>query len=306
MNLAYLLVGQIGNLTQDQQSTCLDGYPPSMATSESEEPATGSSNVQIGDDPGSGREQPVSAATQVRVRTARAGAQARLGRPGLGVLRIGIHGSWSAGGFAELLDRLEDGYKAAAALHQLAVFPAGSALGRLSADDLIQAVTASRLAGGLRLGSICYGSPGWLELIGVFGPLSTVKDGITENREINRKRDEIRRLDERERQQQADRHEEVMEQQQQEYALGATRLRIEAEANRFDMMRDLMGLLPADQQSIVAAQLFQRLTGATEEIADDARIDDVRVLEQANDGSSAESVSPESLLDDGTPEGERS
>jgi hypothetical protein len=207
----------------------------------------------------------------------------------LGVLRIDIHGSWSVADLIKLLGRLEDGYKAAAALQWLIdrvhVPPQSTSL---SADDLLQTVTAFDLAGGLRLGSVRYGSPGFLEVIGALNPLNTVKDGITENREINRKRDETRRLDEREREQQAMEHQEAVaresrksEQEQQANALAVARLQMDAEAARFNMMRDLIDRLPADQQSVVAADLLQRLMGATEAIANDARIDGARMLDQA-------------------------
>lgn len=86
--------------------------------------------------------------------------------PELGVLRIEIHGSWSVGDLIELLERLEDGYKAAAVLQSLSEQPSGSTLSQLSADDMLQTVTAFRLAGGLRLGSLQYGSPGHLECSG--------------------------------------------------------------------------------------------------------------------------------------------
>jgi hypothetical protein len=142
----------------------------------------------------------------------------------VGAMRVEIHGSWSVADLVKLLERLEDAYKAAAALESLAVQPiapnakiessqpfmAGVASASPSVDDLLQTVTAFQLAGGLRLGSMHYGSPGFLELIGALNPLKTVKDGITENREINRKRDETHRLDEREREQQTMQHAEVM------------------------------------------------------------------------------------------------
>lgn len=215
----------------------------------------------------------------------------------LGILRIEIHGGWSVADLIKLLGRLEDGYKAAAALESLTERPSGSALSRLSADDLLQTVTAFRLAGGLRLGSLHYGSPGYLEVIGEFNPLKNFKDVITENRTINLKRDEARRLDERERERQATEHEEAMarerrmsEQQQQSYALEAARIRIAAEAGRFNMMKDLIDRLPADQGSVAAAQLLQLLMGATEAIAVDARIDGARMLEQADDATLAPST----------------
>jgi hypothetical protein len=223
----------------------------------------------------------------------------------LGVLRIEIHGSWSVADLIKLLGRLEDGYKAAAALESLTGQPSGSSLGRLSADDLLQTVTAFQLAGGLRLGSLRYGSPGFVEVIGALNPLKTVKDGITENREINRKRDETRRLDEREREQQAIEHEEAMaresrmsDQQQQSQALDAARLRMEAEAARFNMMKDLIDRLPAEQQSVAAAQLLQILMGATEEIANDARIDEAKMLQQADsDTQPSQPIAPPQLAD---------
>lgn len=82
-------------------------------------------------------------------------------RQALGVLRIEIHGSWSVADLTKLLGRLEDGYKAAAALESLTSRPSASALSRLSADDLLQTVAAFQLGGGLRLGSLRYGSPGF-------------------------------------------------------------------------------------------------------------------------------------------------
>jgi hypothetical protein len=222
----------------------------------------------------------------------------------LGVLRVQIHGSWSVADLIRFLGRLEDGYKAAAALESLADQPSGSALSRLSADDLLQTVTAFQLAGGLRLGTIRYGSPGFVEVIGALNPLNTVKDGITENREINRKRDETRRLDEREREQQAMTHEEAMaresrlsEEQRQSYELDAAGLRLEAEAARFSMMRDLIDRLPAEQRTVAAAHLLRLLMGATEEIADDAKVDEAKMLPQAGSGTPAQASS--SLLPSG-------
>jgi hypothetical protein len=46
--------------------------------------------------------------------------------------------------------------------------------------DLLQTVTAFRLVGGLRFGSLSYESPGFVEVIGALNPLKTVKDGITQ------------------------------------------------------------------------------------------------------------------------------
>jgi hypothetical protein len=188
----------------------------------------------------------------------------------LGILRIEIHGSWLVADLIKLLGRLEDAYKAAAAFELLADdVTARVRRPSSTADDLLQRVTAFRLAGGLRLGSLSYGSPGFVEVIGAFNPLKTVKEGITENREINRRRDETRRLDERVREQQAMQHEEAM-----------ARLRLEAEAARFGVMNNLIDRLPRSQQSAVAAQLLQQLVGAVEAIAADARVDSARMLEQ--------------------------
>ena len=229
--------------------------------------------------------------------------------PTLGILRIEIHGSWSVADLTQLLGRLEDSYKAAAALESLIdqrstttpstvsqssqLEPASAGL---STDDLLETVTVFQLAGGLRLGSLHYGSPGFLEVIGALNPLKTVKDGITENREINRKRDKTRRLDEREREQQVMQHQEVMaresrerEQQQHTHALEVARLQMEAEAARFKATSDLIDRLPRAQQSVTAAQLIQRLMGNTEAIANDARIDEARMLEQTDSAAPSQS-----------------
>lgn len=86
-------------------------------------------------------------------------------------------------------------------------------------------------------------------MLGELNPLKTLKDGITENREINRKRDETHRLHEREREHQVMEHEEAMaresrisEQQQQSYDLEAARIRLEVEKARFSIAKDLIGL----------------------------------------------------------------
>jgi hypothetical protein len=224
----------------------------------------------------------------------------------LDVLRIDIHGSWSVADFINLLGRLDDGYKAAAALESLATPQSGVAAlnagygsqsARSSADELLQAVTAFRLAGGLRLGSLRYGSPGFVEVIGALNPLKTVKDGITENREINRKRDETRRLDERQREQQAMHHEEAMtresrmsEQQQQNHALEVARLQLEAESAQFNAMTALIDRLPPEQQTVAAAELLQRLMGATAAIANDARVDGARMIQQGRSPAPPEAI----------------
>jgi hypothetical protein len=217
-------------------------------------------------------------------------------RPTLGVLRVEIHGSWSVADLMDLLRRLEEGYRAAAAIEylieqsspasQLASPSAGlHTTAQLSADELLQSVGIF-LGGGLRLGSISYGSPGFLEVIGALNPLKIVKDGITENREINRKRDQTRRLDEREREKQAIQYQKDMaregrkrDQQQQSYALEAARLQLEAETSRFEAMRSLIDRLPQAQRSVAAAQILELLMQNTEAIANDGRCDDVHMLE---------------------------
>jgi hypothetical protein len=213
-------------------------------------------------------------------------------------LRIEIHGSWSVADFIKLLGHLEDAYKAAAAFERLASEAEYARdhptfvprLAGLSADELLQVVTAFQLAGGLRLGSLSYGSPGYLDVIGALNPLTTVKDAITENREINRKRDETRRLDEREREQQGMQHEEAMaresslsEQQRMHHAREVARLQLEAEAARVDAITKLIQYLPPEAQSVAAGQLIQQLMGATEAIAGDARVDGARMLEQTDE-----------------------
>ncbi len=209
----------------------------------------------------------------------------------LGILRIEIHGSWSVAEFINLLGRLEDGYKAAAALEELGSRASGDKLSRLSADEVIQSVTAFKLGGGLRLASLQYGSPGFLEVIGAINPLKTVKDGITDNREINRKRDEARRLDERKREHQEMQHRETMaresrtyEQQQQQYALEVARLQMQAEEMRLNAMRNLIGSLSGDEQTVAAAQILQMLMGTVGAIANDARIDGARMILPESEG----------------------
>jgi hypothetical protein len=228
----------------------------------------------------------------------------------LGMLRIEIHGSWSAADFINLLGRLEDGYKAAAALEELGSRASGDELSRLSADEVIQIVTAFKLGGGLRLASLQYGSPGFLAVIGAINPLKTVKDGITENREINYKRDEARRLDERKREHQGMQHREAMarerrsdEHQQQQYALEVARLQLQAEAMRLNAMQNLIGSLSGDRQTVAASQLLQMLMGSVGAIANDARIDGARMIlpetESGDSGRSSEDDSGRSSEDSG-------
>jgi hypothetical protein len=103
-------------------------------------------------------------------------------------------------------------------------------------------------------------------------------------------------------------HEEAMaresrasEKQQQSHALEAARLRMDAEAARFSMMKDLIDRLPGDQQSVAAARLLQLLIGATEEIANDARIDDARMLEPADGATSVPALADEAVAGYTTP-----
>lgn len=250
------------------------GYPPAMSTSPSRE-----------NEPGTRAGQAYFAGGDIHIHLQNTPSfSTGPARGPLGVLRIEIHGSWSVADLVRLLQRAEDGYKAAAALESLTAQPSASPAGSVrpfpgppagsdswSADELLQATTAFRLAGGLRLGSVHYGSSGFLDFIGALSPLKTVKDGITENLEINRKRDE------------------TLDQQQQGHSLEVARLQMQAEQARFDAMTALIDRLPRGQQSVAAAQLLQRLMGATEAIANDARIAGAKVLEQG-DGSPSSQI----------------
>ena len=236
-------------------SACLHGvvsrgYPPAMSTSASPEPESDTAGREFR----GGADVNVSSGdVYIHVDPARPRLGPPLSSRRLGVLRIDIHGGWSVADLIKLLGHLEDGYMAAAALEaltdrtprELPGHPPRSAqeptYSRLSADELLQTVTAFQLVGGLRLGSVHYGSPGFMDFIGALNPLKTVKDGITENREINRKRDEVRRLDEREREQNAMQHREAMaresrwnEQQRQGHELQVAQLQMEAERTRLD------------------------------------------------------------------------
>jgi hypothetical protein len=130
-------------------------------------------------------------------------------------LRVDIEGSWSVGDIIKLLTQLEQAYLAAAALESLAepsrmgISASAKAPHEYTADELLRAVVAFRLGEGLRVRSIQYSSPGFVEVIGVLNPLKTVKDGITENRDINLKREEARLSDERERQRLSMEHEQA-------------------------------------------------------------------------------------------------
>jgi hypothetical protein len=125
-----------------------------------------------------------------------------------------------------------------------------------------------------------------MEVIGALNPLETVKDGITENREINRKREEARLFDERERQRQSMEHERAMaaerrqtEQMHLVHERQMAEIQIEAEKTRAQIILSLIAHLPDDQKSTVAANLAQRMIHDGESLATDARLGEVRMLE---------------------------
>ncbi|MGZ3397509.1 MAG: hypothetical protein ACXVB2_25680 [Isosphaeraceae bacterium] len=216
-----------------------------------------------------------------------------------------------------LFTRLEQAYIAAATLESLAgpqslmrpsvrrttaVGSSAQAIGRSvasvaapreqAADDLMQTTTAFLLGGGLRVGSVHYGSPGFIEVIGVLNPLKTVKDGITENREINRKRDETARLDEREREKQSMAHEQSMTQERRQYEdmrskneIEIAKLRMQAEADRFKNVMSLVDRLPPEQQTAATAHILQQLLQNTESLANDAKVGEARMLEGGDEAA---------------------
>jgi hypothetical protein len=207
-----------------------------------------------------------------------------------GILRVEINGSWSVDGLVQLLTQLEQAYLAAAALEALTepstIGVSSRTAHEKTAKDLLDSVVAFRLGGGLQVRSLHYGSPGFIEVIGALNPLSTVKDGITENREINRKREETKLFDERERQRQSDEHEQAMEEksyQTEEMRLRHERemakLRIEAEQVRVKTFISIIDRLPPDQRTTASAELWQMLTRNTESIGNDARLREARMLE---------------------------
>ena len=210
---------------------------------------------------------------------------------GFGVLRLGINGSWSVEAFAQLLTHVEQAYFAAAALESLTEpWRIGSSTvtkpREQTAEELLQAVVAFRLGGGLRIRALHYGSAGFIEVIGALNPLKTVKDGITENREINRKREETRLFDERERKKQSAKHKQTMEQarrREEQMRLDHDRemikLQIEAEKARAEALLSVIDRLEPDQRTAAAASLFQMLTQNVEGIANDARLTEVKMLE---------------------------
>jgi hypothetical protein len=95
----------------------------------------------------------------------------------------------------------------------------------------------------------------------------------------------------------------VSQQQQRSYARNAAKLRMEAEAMRFNMMRDLIDRLPAEQQSVAAAQLLQLLMGATEEIANDTRIDGANMLQLAGGDTQPDDLAVPAAYDYTEPQG---
>ena len=208
-----------------------------------------------------------------------------------GILRLEINGSWSVENFTQLLTKLEETYFAAASLESLTepwAIGGSSITGprEQRATELINAVVAFRLGGGLRVRSLHYGSPGFVEVIGALNPLKTVKDGITENREINRKREETRLFDERERQRQSGEYEQSIkgenrqtEQMRLAHEREMSKLQIRAEEARVKALLSVIDRLPPDQRTTAAAELFQIMTRNTESIANDVRVGEVRMLE---------------------------
>ena len=63
------------------------------------------------------------------------------------------------------------------------------------------------------------------------------------------------------------------------------KLRLDTEVARFSIAQDLIDRLPESEQSVVAAQLLRQLMGTTEAIANDARVDETKILEPAAGGS---------------------
>ncbi len=214
-------------------------------------------------------------------------AQTVPSRDRLAILRVDIDGSWSVDDMVRLLTQLEQVYLACAALESL-IEPARIGISvphEQTADQLLQAVVAFRLGGGLRIRALRYGSPGYIEVIGAVNPLKTVKDGITENRDINRKREETRLFDERERQKLSMEHEQAMEQERrrtEEMRLAHQRelakLHLEVEAGRVDAFLKVIDRLPPAEKTAAAASLFQLMVQNAESIANDARVVDIKMV----------------------------
>jgi len=208
-----------------------------------------------------------------------------------GILGLEFNGSWSVDALIRLLNQLEQAYFSAAALESLAE---PWTIGIISvdrpqaqtADELIQAVAAFRLGGGLQIRSLHYGSAGIIEVIGALKPLKTVKDGITENREINLKREDTRLSDERERQKQSAEHAQAMKQEHRDreqmhlkHEREMAKLQIEAEATRVQSILSVIDRLAPEQRTAAAASLLQVLARNTESIANDARLGEVKMLD---------------------------
>jgi hypothetical protein len=217
--------------------------------------------------------------------TERATEHVRLSRmePEFGILRLEINGNWSVDAFTHLLTQLEQAYFAAAALEALTepgTINISSFTGppEQAAKDLTSTVAALRLGGGLQVGSLQYGSPGYIEVIGALNPLNTVEKGITNNREINRKREEMKLSDERERQRQSDEHEQAMD----EGSRLREQMRLEHEREmaklKIEVLRILIDSLPIEERNATAAELIRTLDGNTESIANDSRVRKARML----------------------------
>ena len=201
-----------------------------------------------------------------------------------GILRLEINGSWSAKAFVQLLTELEHAYFAAAALESLAEpWKMGVSITG-TAKELLDAVVAFRLGEGLQVRSLPLWVRWFIEVIGAFNPLKTVKDGVTENREINRKREETRLFDERERQRQSEEHEQAIEEHRHVEQMRLThdremaRIQIEAETARVQALLRIIDRLAPEQRTTAAADLFQIVTRNTENIANDARLGEVKML----------------------------
>jgi hypothetical protein len=208
------------------------------------------------------------------------------------ILRIDIDGSWPVDDITKLLTKLEQAYLAAAALESLTepsrmgLSASATTSHEYTADELLRAVVAFRLGGGLRIQSIYYNSPGFIAVIGALNPLKTVKDGITENRDINRKREETRLATDVELQKLSIEHQQAIEQerrQSEEMLLAHQRkvakLQIEAQETRIQAFLSVMDRLPPAQRTAAAADLFQLMLQNVEGIANDSRVGEITMLE---------------------------
>jgi len=215
------------------------------------------------------------------------------------ILRVDIDGSWPVDNLIKLLTQLEQAYLAAAALESLTepsrmgISISAATPREYTADELLRAVVAFRLGGGLRVGSIHYGSPGFLEFIGALNPLKTVKDGVTENRDINRKREETKLYDERERQRQSMEHEQALEKERRrgteirlEHERELAKLQMKAAEVRAQTFLSVMDRLPPAQRTAAASDLFQLMIRNAESIANDARVGEMKILESGEPAAS--------------------